>query len=58
MSKITIIGGNLIETIGGSNKIYAKESYEIHSNKQIIHNGKEGISFGIPENLQKRKKKY
>jgi hypothetical protein len=53
MSKITIIGGNLIETIGGSNKIYAKEGYEIHSNKQIIHNGKEGISFGMPENPPK-----
>jgi hypothetical protein len=49
MSKITFIGGNLIETIGGSNKIYAKEGYEIHSNKQIIHNGKEGVSFGIPD---------
>jgi len=49
MSKITFIGGNLIETIGGSNKIYAKEGYEIHSNKQIIHNGKDGVSFGIPD---------
>ena len=55
MSKITYIGGDLIETIGGSNKIYAKEGYEIHSNKQIIHNSKDGISFGEPERPPKIK---
>ena len=55
MSKITYIGGDLIETIGGSNKIFAKEGYEIHSNKQIIHNSKDGISFGEPENPPEKK---
>lgn len=31
MSKITYIGGDLIEEIGGSYKIFAKEGYEIIS---------------------------
>ena len=54
MSKITYIGGDYNEKIGGSNKIYAKEGYEIHSNKQIIHNSKEGFSFGKPESPPKK----
>ncbi|WP_267403389.1 MULTISPECIES: hypothetical protein [unclassified Chryseobacterium] len=49
MSKITYIGGNLIEEIGGSYKIFAKEGYEITSGKEIIFNAKEGISYGEPE---------
>ncbi len=48
MSKITYIGGDLIEEIGGSYKIFAKEGYEITSGKEIIFNAKEGISYGEP----------
>ena len=33
MSKITYIGGDFIENIGGSSKIFVKEDYEILSNK-------------------------
>ncbi|WP_407475508.1 zinc metalloprotease [Elizabethkingia anophelis] len=47
MSKITIIGGDLIEKIGGSYKIYTKDNFEISSNKQIIFNADEGIKYGI-----------
>lgn len=47
MSKITIIGGDLIEKIGGSYKIYSKDNFEISSNKQIIFNADEGIKYGI-----------
>ena len=49
MSKITYIGGDLIEEIGGSYKIYAKEGYEISSLKQIVFNAKDGIKYGEPE---------
>lgn len=49
MSKITYIGGDLIEEIGGSYKIFAKEGYEIISGKEIIFNAKEGISYGEPQ---------
>ncbi|WP_312398269.1 hypothetical protein [Chryseobacterium sp.] len=49
MSKITYIGGDLIEEIGGSYKIFAKEGYEITSGKEIIFNAKEGISYGEPQ---------
>jgi len=49
MSKITYIGGDLIEEIGGSYKIFAKEGYEIISGKQIVFNAKEGIFYGEPE---------
>ena len=47
MSKITIIGGDLIEKIGGSYKIYTRDNFEISSNKQIIFNAKEGIKYGV-----------
>ncbi|MDV3752458.1 zinc metalloprotease [Elizabethkingia anophelis] len=47
MSKITIIGGDLIEKIGGSYKIYTKDNFEISSKKQIIFNAKEGIKYGV-----------
>ncbi len=54
MSKFTYIGGDYIENIGGSDIIYAKEGYEISSNKQIIHNGKEGgITFDKPKSPKK-----
>lgn len=46
MSKITIIGGDLIEEIGGSYKIFAKEGYEISSNKEVIFNATDGILYG------------
>ncbi|CAM3747595.1 hypothetical protein ELOC111193_18260 [Elizabethkingia occulta] len=46
MSKITIIGGDLIEEVGGSYKIYAKGGYEITSGKEIIFNAKGGIKYG------------
>ncbi|KMQ58539.1 hypothetical protein ACM39_18575 [Chryseobacterium sp. FH2] len=49
MSKITIIGGDLIEEIGGSYKIFAKEGYEISSNKKVVFNAKDGIIYGAPE---------
>lgn len=49
MSKITIIGGDLIEKIGGSYKIYAKEGYEIRSGKEVIFNAKDGITYGEPQ---------
>ena len=49
MSKITYIGGDLIEEIGGSYTIFAKEGYEITAMKQIIFNAKEGITYGEPE---------
>ncbi|WP_407480966.1 hypothetical protein [Elizabethkingia meningoseptica] len=46
MSKITVIGGDLIEEVGGSYKIYAKGGYEITSGKEIIFNAKGGIKYG------------
>ena len=54
MSKITFIGGDKIETIGGSSNVFVKDAYEISSNKQIIHTGKEnGISFNKPKSPPK-----
>lgn len=49
MSKITYIGGDLIEEIGGSYKVYAKEGYEINSLKQVIFNGKDGVLYKEPQ---------
>lgn len=49
MSKITIIGGDLIEVVGGSYKIYSKGSYEVSSSRQVNFNAKDGISYGLPE---------
>jgi len=49
MSKETYIGGDLIEEIGGSYKIYAQEGYEISSGKEIIFNAKNGIFYGEPK---------
>ncbi|KMQ58341.1 hypothetical protein ACM39_18640 [Chryseobacterium sp. FH2] len=46
MSKETYIGGDLIEEIGGSYKIYATEGYEISSSKEVIFNAKDGIIYG------------
>ena len=45
-SKITNVGGNIIEKIGGNYKIWA-ESIEYNAGGQIIMSGKEnGVSFG------------
>ena len=55
MSKITYIGGDYIENIGGSTKTFVKGNYEIHSNKQIIQTAEKGISFGKPEKPPKPK---
>lgn len=55
MSKITYIGGDYIENIGGSKITYVKGNYEIHSNKQIIQTAEKGISFGEPESPPKKK---
>lgn len=52
MSKITIIGGDLIENIGGSYKIYADEGIEISSNKEVIFNAKDGIKHGSPQMIE------
>ncbi|MGV0925396.1 hypothetical protein [Empedobacter tilapiae] len=51
MSKITIVGGDLIEYVGGSYKMYIGESLEISSNKNVIFNSESGvITHGTPEN--------
>jgi|GEM_PF-1296987 len=55
MSKITYIGGDYIENIGGSSKTYVKGNYVIHSNKQIIQTAEKGISFGTPKPAPKIK---
>lgn len=55
MSKIRIIGGDLIENIGGSYKIYAGEGIEISSNKEVVFNAKEGIKYGEPQEPQLQK---
>lgn len=49
MSKETFIGGDLIEEIGGSYKIYTQHSYELSSQKQIIYNGEAGVSHNSPK---------
>ncbi|WP_374461634.1 polysaccharide deacetylase family protein [Chryseobacterium taeanense] len=49
MSKETFIGGDLIEEIGGSYKIYTQDSYELSSGKQIIYNGEVGVSHDSPK---------
>ncbi len=46
MSKETYIGGDLIEEIGGSYKIFAQEGYGVSSNKEVIFNGEDGILYG------------
>lgn len=58
MSKITIIGGDLIEEISGSYKIYAEEGFEISSGKEVIFNAKEGIKYGPPKTIRNSKNKY
>lgn len=49
MSKETFIGGDLIEEIGGSYKIYTQDSYELSSGKQIVFNGRDGVSHDSPK---------
>lgn len=51
MSKETYIGGDLIEEIGGSYKIYAQEGYEITSGKEIVFNAKNGVKYGINQQV-------
>lgn len=47
MSKITIVGGDILEYIGGKDLSFAKEEI-INSGLQVIQNGKEnGVNYGI-----------
>ena len=46
MSKETYIGGDLIEEIGGSYKIFAQEGYDVSSSKEVIFNAENGILYG------------
>lgn len=54
MSKITNIGGDYLENIGGSKKVYVKGNNEVHSNKQIIQTAEKGITYGEPEDPPKK----
>jgi hypothetical protein len=49
-AKITYIGGDYIERIGGNKKIYTTNNYEVHSNKQIIQTAVNGIHHKKPKN--------
>ena len=49
MSKITYIGGDYIENIGGSKKTYVTGNHEVNSNKQIIQIADKGIFYQKPE---------
>lgn len=42
MSKITYIGGDLIEEIGGSYKLYSDGGFDLSTQKQLVFNAKEG----------------
>lgn len=48
MSKITIVGGDIIESIGGKDLSFAREDIVNSSDKQVIMSGKEsGVSYGM-----------
>jgi type VI secretion system secreted protein VgrG len=49
MSKITYIGGNYTENIGGSKKTYVKGKHVINSNKQIIQTAANGTFYKKPK---------
>ncbi len=49
MTRIRNVGGKIIETTGGRDLSYAKEDIVLNSSKKITITGKDGISFGKPE---------
>ena len=53
MSRIRIVKGNITKITGGNYKMFSKDNIEFHSNKQIIFNAKEGITYGEPESPPK-----
>lgn len=57
MSKETFIGGDLIQKIGGSNKVFVNGDYVI-SGKNVIFNAADGIKHGDPEKAPERRTKY
>lgn len=48
MSKITIVGGDILEYIGGKDLSYAKEGIEFTSEKEVVFTAKKGIFYGEP----------
>lgn len=54
MSKITIVGGDILEYIGGKDLSYAKEGIEFTSEKEVIFMAKKGISHGKPKKPKKK----
>lgn len=52
MSRIRIVGGDIIETTGGNHKVYSKENIENSSDTQMIQVGKTGgVIYGEPDKM-------
>lgn len=49
MSKITIVGGDILEYIGGKDLSYATEGIEFTSEKEVVFTARKGISYGKPK---------
>ncbi|MBS7230532.1 hypothetical protein KHA90_05810 [Flavobacterium psychroterrae] len=47
------VKGNIVTNVGGTTRIYAKEGFEINSNKSIIYSAPE-YTYGDPEDPPKR----
>ncbi|MFZ0596615.1 MAG: hypothetical protein WAM46_06510, partial [Flavobacterium sp.] len=50
------VKGNIVTNVGGTTRIYAKEGFEINSNKSIIYSAPEH-TYGDPEDPPERKEK-
>ncbi|WP_310556321.1 hypothetical protein [Flavobacterium sp.] len=53
MGKYTYIGGDYLENIGGSKKVYVNGKNEAHSNQQIIQKADGGNFYAKPEDAPK-----
>ncbi|TRX32723.1 hypothetical protein FNW52_16325 [Flavobacterium sp. ZT3R18] len=59
MSRIRIVGGDILETTGGNHKVYSKENIENSSDTQMIQVGKTGgVIYGDPQKAPDIKSKF
>jgi hypothetical protein len=59
MSRIRIVGGDILETTGGNHKVYSKENIENSSDTQMIQVGKTGgVIYGEPQKAPDIKSKF